>query len=427
MISFVSRLTCRLMRRFVFNFVLCFGVLSFIAVESLTYADSTPSSTPSSSELQSISRSVFRVFSINSKTNSVAKGSGFFILEKGALLTNYHVIEGGDAFAIFVVNSSGTGAAMLDAIPVAVDKENDLALLHVDGDNLPEPFQISQKEPQILQKVIAVGFPGGVDIYKAAPNSSLVNRLTGGMDNLIPNVTQGNISKITSEMIVHDCKIGPGSSGGPLLDAETGEIIGVNFAGKTDQALVTFFFAIPAHKIQSFLTGETGEKYITPQPPIEEEYSSTNLSKISTLSGDDVISYIVEEHIKGGLASNTISEDLYEDIIYYGAESKQMTKYEYVKDSLIYNRNWPVREYKIISVSRDGNTVSIIFQYKCRSKKGKLAQGFSHLNLYITRNMKIGVIEEKTSSHLPLEYPRYVPVNYRGKRFFSTRIPISPR
>ena len=414
------------MRRFVFNFVLWFGVSSIIAVGSLAYADSAPSNTPPSSDLRSISRSVFRVFSLNTKTNSVAKGSGFFILEKGALLTNYHVIEGGDAFAIFVVNSSGTGAAMLDAIPVAVDKENDLALLHVDGDNLPEPFQISKKEPQILQKVIAVGFPGGVDIYKAAPNSSLVNRLTGGIDNLIPNVTQGNISKITSEMIVHDCKIGPGSSGGPLLDAESGEVVGVNFAGKTDPALVTFFFAIPARKIQSFLTGETGEKYITPQPSLGEESSSTDLSR-TTLNGDEIISYIVEEHIKGGSASNPISEDLYEDIIYYGAESKQMTKYEYVKDSLIYNRNWPVREYKIISVSRDGNTVSIIFQYKCRSKRGKLAQGFSHLNLYITRNMKIGAIAEKTSSYLPEKSPRYVPVNYRGKRFFSTGIPISPR
>ena len=414
------------MRRFVFNFVLWFGVSSIIAVGSLAYADSAPSNTPPSSDLRSISRSVFRVFSLNTKTNSVAKGSGFFILEKGALLTNYHVIEGGDAFAIFVVNSSGTGAAMLDAIPVAVDKENDLALLHVDGDNLPEPFQISKKEPQILQKVIAVGFPGGVDIYKAAPNSSLVNRLTGGIDNLIPNVTQGNISKITSEMIVHDCKIGPGSSGGPLLDAESGEVVGVNFAGKTDPALVTFFFAIPARKIQSFLTGETGEKYITPQPSLGEESSSTDLSR-TTLNGDEIISYIVEEHIKGGSASNPISEDLYEDIIYYGAESKQMTKYDYVKDSLIYNRNWPDREYKIISVSRDGNTVSIIFQYKCRSKRGKLAQGFSHLNLYITRNMKIGAIAEKTSSYLPEKSPRYVPVNYRGKRFFSTGIPISPR
>ena len=187
------------MHRLVFNFVLWLEVLSFYAAGIFAHADNVSDSTPSSYELQNISRSVFRVFSINSKTNSVAKGSGFFILEKGALLTNYHVIEGGDAFAIFVVNSSGTGAAMLDAIPVAVDKENDLALLHVEGDNLPEPFQISRKKPQILQKVIAVGFPGGVDIYKAAPSGSLVNRLTGGIDNLIPNVTQGSISKITNE------------------------------------------------------------------------------------------------------------------------------------------------------------------------------------------------------------------------------------
>lgn len=416
------------MHRLVFNFVLWLEVLSFYAAGIFAHADNVSDSTPSSYELQNISRSVFRVFSINSKTNSVAKGSGFFILEKGALLTNYHVIEGGDAFAIFVVNSSGTGAAMLDAIPVAVDKENDLALLHVEGDNLPEPFQISRKKPQILQKVIAVGFPGGVDIYKAAPSGSLVNRLTGGIDNLIPNVTQGSISKITNEVIVHDCKIGPGSSGGPLLDAETGEIIGVNFAGKTDQALVTFFFAIPAHKIQAFLAGESGEKYIAPQSIIPQETPCyENINRTSNLFGDDIISHIVEEHVKGGIASNPIPSDLYEDIIYYGAELKRMTKYEYVKDSLIYGHNWPVREYKIISVSRDGNTVSIIFQYKCRSKKGKLVQGYSHLNLYITRNMKIGAIAEKTSSLLPEESPRCVPISYKGRRYFSTGIPIPPR
>lgn len=391
------------------------------------YGEEPPKPTAETQDLQKISRSVYRVFALNSQTRSIATGSGFFIEEKGLLLTNYHVIEGRDTFAIFILNEAGNNASLAEATPVACDRKNDLALLRVEGDSLPVPFKLSEKDPQLLQKVIAVGFPGGVDVIKPPlRRENPVDMLAGGIDNLIPNVTQGSVSKITEDVIVHDCKIGLGSSGGPLLDATTGEVVGVNFAGQTDQAYVTFFFAIPAHKIRAFLSGETGQFFApshrqvkgNPQPSGRSVAANTSSAALD----DDLVSFIVQEHLKGGTEYRTVRRDLYEDILcYYGTEPRVMSLAEYVQDSLVYSQNWPQRVYEIVSVSREGRRISIILKFRCRSRKGRVATGFSHLCLSLSGNLKIEAVAEGITPRQPADFPQFSPVKYRGKRVFSTR------
>lgn len=384
--------------------------------------------TTGNQDLRAISRSVYRVYALNSETRSIATGSGFFIEEKGLLLTNYHVVEGKDTFAIFIVNEAGDNASMAEATPIAYDPKKDLALLRVEGDSLPTPFKLSKKDPQLLQKVIAVGFPGGVDVFKPSRrDKNPVNMLAGGIDNLIPNVTQGSISKITDDVIVHDCKIGLGSSGGPLLDAATGEVVGVNFAGQTDQAYVTFFFAIPTHKIRAFLAGKTGHPHASPPPnaqtkkiPQQTKQSGSGTSPAGL--NDDFVSFIVQEHIKGGTEYRTIRKELYEDIIcYYGTEPRVMSLAEYANDSLAYSQRWPRRVYEILSVSREDRRISVILKFRCRSRRGRVAEGFSHLCLSLSRNLKIESIAEAITSQPPADFPQFSPVSYRGKRVLSTQ------
>lgn len=380
----------------------------------------------SEQKLQAISRSVYRVFAMDSRTESLATGSGFFIEKKGFLLTNFHVVNGRDSFAIFIVNEAGNDATMKEATLMAYDRKNDLALLRVKGDDLPAPFKLSSKEPRLLQKVIAVGFPGGADVIKQnLRERNLINRLVGGIENLIPNVTLGSISKITDEAIVHDCKIGHGSSGGPLIDARTGEVVGVNYAGQTDSAYVTFFFAIPAQKVRDFLAGKTGQVCAEPsgrERPRAQTPVRSAPSQASQISNDDLVSLIVQEHIKGGMEYPTIRREMYENIIYYkGTGERAMSLAEYEKDCMIYRRRWPQRVYEILSVSQQGKNISVILKFRCRSSRGRVVEGFSHILLVLSNNLRIQAIAEAVSARPPADFPRFASVRYRGKRVFTSK------
>ena len=67
---------------------------------------------------------------VTSGPRPVAQGSGFFISEDGYLVTNNHVVDGGQTFT--VVTNDGKE---LDAKLIGTDSETDLAVLKVEGDD----------------------------------------------------------------------------------------------------------------------------------------------------------------------------------------------------------------------------------------------------------------------------------------------------
>ena len=138
-------------------------------------------------------------------------GSGVIISSKGYILTNQHVVEAADE--IEVALSDGK---KLSAKVVGSDPETDLAVLHVDAQNLP-PITLGQAENlKVGDVVLAIGNPLGVGQTVTMGIISALHR-TGLRINTFENFIQT------------DAAINQGNSGGALIDA-SGNLVGINTA-----------------------------------------------------------------------------------------------------------------------------------------------------------------------------------------------------
>ncbi len=176
-------------------------------------------------------------------------GSGFVIDRDGYILTNAHVIQGGDK-GIKISLSDGT---TYPAERVAVDPDSDVALLHIvpDADHPLQPAPIgTSSDLMVGETVIAIGNPLGKENSVA----------TGIVSSLFRDVrvplsargARGQLSPAFKDFIQIDAPINPGNSGGPLLNIH-GEVIGINFAIASDAQGIGF--AIPIDRVRRSLIG----------------------------------------------------------------------------------------------------------------------------------------------------------------------------
>jgi len=155
---------------------------------------------------------------------STSTGTGFVVSSDGYVLTNEHVIA--DASTITVTVENRTYAAEV----ITQSAETDLALLKIDGENLPTVPLGNSLYVEPLDEVVSLGYPAsqlGEDLTVS----------TGRITSIRTNVD----GREGQETFQHDAVIYSGSSGGPLFD-EYGEVIGVNYARIEGSGLQ---FAIP--------------------------------------------------------------------------------------------------------------------------------------------------------------------------------------
>ncbi len=142
---------------------------------------------------------------------SSALGSGFVISADGYVVTNKHVIEGADE-----INIEFFSGKTLEAEVVGTDASTDIALLKVEGDELPyvEFGDSTGEGARVGDWVMAMGNPLGQGFSVSAGIVSARGRaLSGTYDDYIQT----------------DAAINRGNSGGPLFNM-AGEVIGVNTA-----------------------------------------------------------------------------------------------------------------------------------------------------------------------------------------------------
>src|SRR5204863_10077631 len=161
------------------------------------------------------------------KTQSL--GSGLIIDAAGVVLTNAHVIEGASRIVVTTLDGRELEADVLGS-----DRDADLAVLKVDGKNLPARPLGRSGDLMIGETVIAIGNPFGLSHTVTTGVVSALNRSLN---------TDG---RTYTDFIQTDASINPGNSGGPLLNIR-GELIGVNTAiyGKAQG----IGFAIPVDRV----------------------------------------------------------------------------------------------------------------------------------------------------------------------------------
>ena len=157
-------------------------------------------------------------------------GSGIIITKEGHILTNYHVVEKASSFDIILYDKRE-----FEAQYIGGDPNTDIALLKIQGDNLPGAYIGNSDSVEIGEWVMAVGSPLNFTLTITAGVVSALGRNIRIID------TQYSIENF----IQTDAVINPGNSGGALVNLN-GEVIGVNTAIATRTGLYQGYgFAIP--------------------------------------------------------------------------------------------------------------------------------------------------------------------------------------
>lgn len=174
---------------------------------------------------------------VKPKIERIGGGSGFIIRADGLIVTNKHVVE--DEEAIYTVVLA-TGEEK-EAAVVARDTLYDLALLKIEGKDLPTLPLGDSDTIRIGQSVIAIGYT------LAEFGNTVTVGVVSGIGRRVEAGSQFGDSEILEEAIQTDAAINPGNSGGPLLNLR-GEVIGINTAVSREGQSVGF--AIPVNSVK---------------------------------------------------------------------------------------------------------------------------------------------------------------------------------
>ena len=150
-----------------------------------------------------------------------AEGSGFVVDTKGDIVTNQHVVDGASSITVTFQNGKKAKATL-----VGTDKSTDIAVIKVQNvpASLLHPLSLGDSSTVLPgQSVVALGSPFG-----------LPETMTAGIVSAINRTIQAPNNFSIAGAIQTDAAINHGNSGGPLIDAATGKVIGVNAQIESD-------------------------------------------------------------------------------------------------------------------------------------------------------------------------------------------------
>jgi serine protease Do len=161
-------------------------------------------------------------------------GSGVIISPDGYIVTNNHVIDGAVDIRVTL-----TDRRILPAKLIGADPLTDLAVIKIDGSNLPSVPLGDSTQLHPGQTVLAFGNPLGFQFTVTRGIVSALNR---------PNLSADRRSP--GQFIQTDAAINPGNSGGPLVNVH-GEVVGINtFLVSETGGFSGMGFAIPAQIVK---------------------------------------------------------------------------------------------------------------------------------------------------------------------------------
>jgi S1-C subfamily serine protease len=155
-------------------------------------------------------------------------GSGAFI-SSNLVVTNYHVIQGGDKWELTRFSDKRKFTVKIKKI----DEVHDVCILELINSTVDTYLDINDSYPKIGTDILVAGSPIG----------------------LAGTITKGNISNIQREepydyeLLQISAPISPGNSGGPVVNLE-GKIVGISVSTIVGQGIQNINFAVPAKYIK---------------------------------------------------------------------------------------------------------------------------------------------------------------------------------
>ena len=171
-----------------------------------------------------------------------AVGTGLVVSPDGEILTNAHVVADASEIRVRLAGDTEPTEAQL----VALDVGNDLALLKINGSNLPVAPFAPAGQVALGDEVVAIGFALDLD-----GDPSVTLGIVSALDRTLITQNEGALDGL----IQTDAAISSGNSGGPLVDA-SGRVVGINTAvarSDVSTAATNVGFAIAIEEVDAVL------------------------------------------------------------------------------------------------------------------------------------------------------------------------------
>ena len=185
---------------------------------------------------------------------SAGVGTGVIMSEDGYIVTNFHVVEGGESCDVLLSSNYRCEAKL-----VGGDAENDLAVLKVEEEGLPAASFGSSDLLSVGDKAYAIGNPLGLKL-RGTMTDGIISAINRDVD----------VDGVMMTLIQTNAALNSGNSGGPLIN-QYGQVVGINavkmVSNDQGEAIVEGLgFAIPsstvAHIVNCLIS--TGE--VTAEP-----------------------------------------------------------------------------------------------------------------------------------------------------------------
>jgi len=207
-----------------------------------------------------------------------ATGSGVIISTDGYIVTNNHVVDGADELTVTLSDNKEYSARIIGA-----DKTTDLALIKIDGKDLPAIKIANSDDVKIGEWVLAIGNPLGLN-----------NTVTAGIISAKARTLGANG---VESFIQTDAAINAGNSGGALVNTR-GELVGINAMLYSQTGSYSGYgFAIPTAMMNKVVDDL-------------KQYGTVQRAMIG-ISGTDVKNYVDGEKEKGNEVDLGTMEGIY--------------------------------------------------------------------------------------------------------------------
>ena len=191
-------------------------------------------------------------------------GTGVVLSRDGYIVTNAHVVE--DAIQVTVLLSDNR---IFEAVIVGADEVSDLAVLHIDAEDLiPAKFGDSSSL-QVGEAVVAIGDPLGIE-FRGTMTDGIISAINRDM----------TLEGRTMTLIQTNAALNSGNSGGPLINRH-GLVIGINtmkISAFVDKAGVEGLgFAIPSATVKDIVSQIIENGYVSGRPTLDLSCESLSM------------------------------------------------------------------------------------------------------------------------------------------------------
>ena len=203
-------------------------------------------------------------------TEDGTQGSGFLYNEQGDLITNAHVVSGYSQVKVVTAD-----ARELVGEVIGISTETDVAVVRVaDLANSGSLSLVRYEKASVGDEVISIGSPLG---YQNTVTTGMISGV--GRSLQIAPYTYKDLYQISTP-------ISHGNSGGPLVDAHTGQVLGINSAGLENSSIG---FSIPIVNVLALIEGWSNEPMVM-LPGINLNNASAEVEQTPM---DELSSYLV--------------------------------------------------------------------------------------------------------------------------------------